>query len=227
MKSDPGRLRLTNESPPQHDEPWLDFLRAKSTIATPQQYEEMTDVWVFGNERGFRAFARALGHAETSAKTTPFLLSEASPHGMRVVIVPAEQRTARSRLRLWERTVFVKRQLHMELVIYGNAAAYRRLGRIAEKVSRTPTDFDHEHVDWDTDWLIQRSVSLNLRAPFATREEMADQYGVLADKNQNPNFLPQGLAYLTPEDHPYETITQATARAHFPLTIGRFQNKSD
>lgn len=188
----------------------------------------MTDVWVVGNEKGFFAFARALGHSETSAKTTPFQLSEASPHGMRVVIVPAEQRPARARLRLWERTVFIKRQHHMELVIYGNVAAYRRLARLADAVSRmAPPGHDHEHVDWDLDWIIQRSISLNLRAPFGTRDEMAEHFGVIADRNQNPNFLPPNLEYLTPENHPYEAITPATARAFFPLVGKRFQNMSD
>lgn len=225
MKSKPANLSLTSARPTQRDGPWLDFLRSKSTIATTQQYDEMTDVWVVGNERGFLAFARTLSRAETSAKTTIFQLSEASAHGMRVMIVPAEKRPARARLRIWERTVFIKRQLQMELVIFGNVPAYRRLAQISEDVSRMPPGYDHEHVDWDREWIVQRSISLNLRVPFATRKEMADQLGVIADRNQNPHFLPPGVEYLTPGNHPYETITPATARAYFPLTGKRFQRQ--
>jgi len=220
-----GKLRISKASR-RSGEPWLEFLRSKSTIATAEQYDEMTDVWVVGNERGFRSFARALSRAETAAKTVVFQLSDASPNSMHVVIVPVEKQPAQARLRLWERAVFIKRELQMELVIYGNVPAYRRLARIAGDVSVMPPGYDHEHVDWDLDWVVQRSISLNFRAPFRTRREMADQYGVIAARNQNPNFLPKGLEYLTPENHPYQTITLATARAHFPLSSRRIQSHS-
>lgn len=225
MSNSPGKLRISTASR-RSDEPWLEFLRSKSTIATAEQYDEMTDVWVVGNERGFRSFARALSRAETSSRTTVFQLAGASPHSMHVVIVPAEKRPLRAALRIWERAAFIKRQLQMELIIYGNVRAYRRVAQIAEGVSSMPPGFNHEHVDWDMDWVVQRSISLNFRAPFRTRQEMADQYGIISDRNQNPNFLPKGLEYLTPENHPYQTITLATARAHFPLSSRRIQSHS-
>ena len=224
MSDSSGKLRISRQSPRQPDEPWLEFLRSKSTVATPQCYDEMTDVWVVGNSQGFQAFARALRRAETSAITTVFQLSDVSPHGMRVVVIPAERRPARARVRLWERVVSVKRQMKMELVVYGNMQGYRRLTNIVERVSNLRVDFDHEHVDWDDDWVVQRSISLNLRAPFRSREELVDQLG-MADRNQNPNFLPPALEYMQSSNEPYETITPETARAHFPLVGKRFQTK--
>lgn len=149
----------------------LFFIRGTATSDPLTCFETWTDVWIFGDVRGF-GYARSMVlNAKGAQKAIRLDAIPHESHSMRVLILPAvREAPPRPRVRIIER--LIRDRLNMELIVYGNPAGYDRLAAVFQRAIDSPGDpSDHEHVD-DSPvrgrWLLPRSMSLTVRRPLIT-----------------------------------------------------------
>jgi hypothetical protein len=147
----------------------LHFIRAKTVCAMERLYEELTDVWVFGDINGYRYFIDCIGQAKTTPKNVHFTELDFSLNTMRVVILPSASLPRKApRLRIVERLINMGTGPQMELVIHGNAGGYdfliKQVESSIEAADKEPES--HSHVGQDTPPLVGRNISLTIRAPL-------------------------------------------------------------
>ncbi|HVX11599.1 MAG TPA: hypothetical protein VHC22_10495 [Pirellulales bacterium] len=209
----------------------LYFVRSRTAIADDNYYESKTDVWMFGDKQGFDYFLTCLSLAKTANRAVQLTGSHPNEIGVlppissprrsgfralraaftlptsmpAVVLPPRTGLGSKPRLKLCERLVYKRRKPAMELIIYGNRAAYTRLATIVRSLSQGPGVplRDHRHLDdvFDT-WVVKRSVALNIRAPLSrwSRANLGEYRSALYAAN--PHRLPNDLSHLEPR--PYE-----------------------
>ena len=183
----------------------LYFVRGTVTFDPQTCFETWTDVWVFGDVRGYLYARSMILDAKGSAKAIRLHAIPHDSHSMRVLILPANRRvTARPRVKLAERLIWDSGRLKMELVVYGNPAGYDRLAAVFKRSADDPGDAsNHEHIDDSTmrgRWLVPRSVSLNVRSPLPRwdLESLGPYKTVVA--NRQKDFLPDSrLISVAPE----------------------------
>lgn len=167
-------------------------------------YESKTDVCVFGDRKGYDYLIARLASAKTAKQPVRVADIVRVENSMQAVVLPARKIAGnRPRLKLWERIIFERGKPAMELVMCGNRAGYNRLAGIVRSLAihGGPPLLDHSHVDdWVDDWVIKRSVSLNVRAPLAKWSRASLDYYADAIYGPNPYRLPppEDINYLKP-----------------------------
>ena len=165
-------------------------------------YDFKTDVWVFGDVEGYRLLSRCLRRACKSrrvANVHDFVSGTAV--SMLCAITPVDRDVKDARLKIAERLVFIRRRPRMEVIIHGSEAAYQKLADIIDEVCRDYTDIPQEHIhmdDWTDDWVIPRSISLNIRGPLSRWSKKGLQ--------EYADFVYQPSEFTLPEEYDFDVI---------------------
>jgi hypothetical protein len=189
----------------------LHFIRGTATFDPQTCFETWTDVWVFGDVRGYEYTRSMILNGKGTKKAIRLDQISRASHSMRVTILPAERHSSnRSRVKLVERLIWDRDRLNMELVIYGNPAGYDRLAAVFQQaVEECGDPSSHWHVDDSPArgrWVLPRSVSLNVHRPLSNwnLESLGTFKTIVTDRQEA--FLPEArLIPTTPER--YEPIS--------------------
>jgi hypothetical protein len=184
----------------------LHFIRSITVMEDDDYYESKTDVCVFGDLGGYAYLCDVLREARDGGGAIKLSEIPRRSNSMHVVILPAATHPLRApRLKLIERIVFARRAPVMELIVYGNRAGYNKLGALVAELadSRAGVPLDHFHVDdWTDDWVVKRSVALNIRGPLKTWSRHALGSYATAIYERSRHYIPDDIGYLHPR--PYE-----------------------
>jgi hypothetical protein len=190
----------------------LFLLRNKTGFDCWDYYDELTDVYVFGDRAGFKSLIQDLFQAEDRQTNTHLTLADKNPNSMRGVILPASKKWPKNpRLKFTERFVWFEGRPKMELVIFGNKQGYRYLRdviiELMGKKVRNSSDYVQLN-DLLTPQVVPRSISLNLRPPVAKWSRKAlEPYDTLVF-GKNRYMLPADLDYRLEEKEDYEEISE-------------------
>lgn len=173
----------------------LYFIR-QTTMYDPETcFEIWTDIWVFGDIRGYSYVRTAILNAKGASKPLRLDAIPHHSHSMRVLVLPADRGTSvRPRVKLIERLIWDRDRLNMELVIYGNRPGYDRLAAVFQHSIDNPDDpSEHQHLD-DAPvrgrWIVPRSVSLNVRNPLS-ETLLPQSFGFVFDtRDSHTHFQP-------------------------------------
>lgn len=149
----------------------IKFIRLYMALDTEWEYEEKTDVWVFGDVKGYRYFQSKIHEAVNSTSNTHLEIIEKCGNSMQCVILPALDKPAkRPRIKFLERKIFKHDMPEMELIILGNSAGLEKLISEFDNIIEKGVDDlkDHYHFDDNDDkWIAKRSIALNVRGPLS------------------------------------------------------------
>ncbi|HVA45465.1 MAG TPA: hypothetical protein VNH11_03690 [Pirellulales bacterium] len=184
----------------------LYFIRSRSAVDDENYYDSKTDVYVFGDKRGFDYFVACITAAR--GRQNPLPLVDAAPlrNGMRaVVLAPTRRGGTRPRIKFAERVIFRRRKPAMELIIIGNRQGYARLAAVVSSLaSKGPPLMEHVHLDDMFDsWVVKRSVSLNIRAPLEnwSRRHLAEYDHAIYGMNSYVLPPSEDINYLEPSPY--------------------------
>lgn len=144
------------------------FIRGKTIIDSPIEYESLTDIWLFGDIDGYNYLIKCLTQQIKNNK--PVRMLPKNKVSMSVLILSATTIPKKSpRLIIKERLIRLNSENRMEMILFGNMKGYKYLiSRIKIMIKNSSNDLsNHIHIDYHDKALIQRSISLNIREPLS------------------------------------------------------------
>ena len=190
----------------------LYFIRGIEGVDPTVYYEVKTDVWVFGDVKGFQYFQRSLREAKSAKNNIHLTKINSKSFSMYCTILPPANTNRRAKLRFIERLAFINKKPNMELIIYGNRLGYDYLIDILQKfIKETEGDIDN-HLHLDDEYcqvLIKRSVIMTIREPLIKwNKKRIGQYWDKIFVKPYDFFLPNDwdTAYALNHPTPYEEI---------------------
>ncbi|PCJ51356.1 MAG: hypothetical protein COA79_26495 [Planctomycetota bacterium] len=182
------------------------FIRGVVTHDSDCEYWKNTDIWVFGDIKGYEYLISKLNDAKNQNVTIN--IQKNCDLSMQCLILSASDKPEkRARVKLVERKIFKNEEPEMELIIYGNIKGYNKLIEELEHSIKNyvnkPDEHSHIEEGW-SDYVVKRSVSLNIRGPLQTwNVEELDCYKEYLIERQ-PTYLPDDCSYMTKKLWKYE-----------------------
>lgn len=178
--------------------PTIYFIRGLVTHDCDNYYWKNTDIWIFGDIKGYEYLISKLNEAKKN--NVSIEIPKNCDKSMQCLILKAaEKPKKRARLKLIERKIFKNEEPEMELIIYGNINGYNELINKIEYSIANYIDRPDEHLHIEEGWcdfVVKRSVSLNLRGPLKIWEvEQLGDYRRVITERQN-EYLPDDCSYM-------------------------------
>jgi len=180
----------------------LHLVRNITPTISEYGYFAKTEVWAFGDRQGYIDLIADLDRARKTRDAIHVAAIPRSSRGMLCVVLPATNfRTRRSALRIIERTVFVRGEPAMQVVLCGNRRAYSRLaGIVRDAIAAEGDPVEHWHCNDDyTEWIEKRSIALNLRGAVKGwgRKQLNNYFDFV--RSGGNHRLPENFDYLRDE----------------------------
>jgi hypothetical protein len=187
----------------------LALLRSRTTLIADDYYEEKTEVWILGDKKGYTEFSSILKALPIGGQS--LAVSYRKRFGMMLILIPAVATSCKAqKLRIIERIVFKSRKPQMELIICGNTKGFRQLAEIIDTLIINSLDKPEDHIhidDWFDQWVVKRSIALNIRGPVTkwTQDALGEYDSMITSGGNHP--LPENIKYLSKKSMPYKIPT--------------------
>lgn len=149
----------------------IKFIRSSVTLDTEWEFEEKTDVLVFGDVEGYRYFQAKVREATNSKNNVHLDIVKQCGNSMQCVILKAlDKPSKRPRIKFLERKIFKNDSPEMELIIVGNRDGLQAFSDDFDTIiedSSSDLGGHHHYDDNFANWIVKRSVALNVREPLA------------------------------------------------------------